>query len=370
VTVDRAGLQGWYLQAMAGRMEELRALCAGLASGDAAAADTAKRVAQALRGSGGTFGFPELSAVAALVETAPPAATYRRVEGLIEYLHRIRGADTSQTVRLEWLARAAGLDGTAAYPDLSAAWSDIAAKSGSTQVALAGRAAAALGLPVADLSKSTRAALRLVPEALIRSAMALPIAEDGDTITVAAADPTMLVAELELTRLTGRRPVFALCPPEDLARFFTALLDVAAEEVVPRRKAPATSDADGPGTILVVDDDPGSLLLARRVLEKSGYAVVDASNGVEALDRLRVEPSVALVVADLNMPVLDGLELIWEMRGVPDWSHIPVIVLTGETDELLETKLIEEGADDYLSKPFDPRMFVARVGATMRRAEG
>jgi two-component system alkaline phosphatase synthesis response regulator PhoP len=77
---------------------------------------------------------------------------------------------------------------------------------------------------------------------------------------------------------------------------------------------------------------------------------------------------VALVVADLNMPELDGLELIWEMRDVPEWSHIPVIVLTGETDDVLETKLIEEGADDYLCKPLDPRLFAARVGATIRRA--
>jgi DNA-binding response OmpR family regulator len=121
--------------------------------------------------------------------------------------------------------------------------------------------------------------------------------------------------------------------------------------------------------VLVVDDDPKARLLARRVLEESGYPVIDASNGKEALERLEDEPSVALVVADLDMPVLDGLELIWEMRDVERWSHIPVIVLTGESDELLETKLIEEGADDYLTKPFDPRMFVERVGAAIRRAE-
>jgi DNA-binding response OmpR family regulator len=75
------------------------------------------------------------------------------------------------------------------------------------------------------------------------------------------------------------------------------------------------------------------------------------------------------VVADLNMPEMDGLELLWEMRADPDLSHIPVIVLTGETDEILETKLIEEGADDYVCKPLDPRLFLARVGATIRRAD-
>jgi CheY-like chemotaxis protein len=353
---------------MAGRIEELRRLREGLAAGQSAAIDAAKRVGQALRGSGGTFGFPELSAVANLVEAAPPAATYRRVEGLIEYLHRMRQTGTPSPVHAEWLAHAAGVESNGAYPDIAAAWSGIAAKGGLAASALAARAGATLGLQVADLSKPSRSALRLVPEALIRSALALPVAEDGETVTVAAADPTLLTAELELTRLTGRRPIFTLAPPEELARSFVALLEVQAEDVAPRRRV-APGESGMLGTILVVDDDPGSRLLAQRVLEKSGYSVVDAGNGAEALDRLRADPAVALVVADLNMPVLDGLELIWEMREAPRWSHIPVIVLTGETDELLETKLIEEGADDYLSKPFDPRMFVARVGATIRRAE-
>jgi DNA-binding response OmpR family regulator len=127
------------------------------------------------------------------------------------------------------------------------------------------------------------------------------------------------------------------------------------------------SGAAAPNTVLVVDDDPGARLLARRVLEKSGYAVVDASDGLEAIESLRADASIRLVVADLNMPAMDGLELIWHIRDDEQRSHIPIIVLTGETDELLEAKLIEEGADDYLSKPFDPRMFVARVGATIRR---
>jgi CheY-like chemotaxis protein len=354
---------------MGARIDELRRLRDGLAAGEADAADAVWRVAQALRGSGGSFGFPELSAVAALVEAASPSEIVRSTEGLIEYLHRIRHAGpTPPPVHAEWLARAAAVPASGAtYPDIAAAWDDIAAKSGSTGSALAARAGRLLGVEVADLSKPARSALRLVPEALMRSALLLPLAEDPDTVTVAAADPTLLTAELELRRLTGRRPVLAVAPPDELAHAFVALLDVGVEESTRRRKS-AASDGT-PGTVLVVDDDPGARLLARSVLEKSGYTVVEAGDGREALDILRSDPSVVLVIADLDMPVLDGLELIWQMRDVEAWSHIPVIVLTGETDELLETKLIEEGADDYLSKPFDPRMFVARVGATIRRAE-
>jgi PleD family two-component response regulator len=201
----------------------------------------------------------------------------------------------------------------------------------------------------------------------MRGAAVLPILEDAATVTVAAADPTSLTTEIELTRLTGRRPVFVVAPPDALAHALAAVLDSAAAESNPRRRIAGPSNG-APGKVLLVDDDIASRLLARSVLEKHGHSVVEAGNGMEALDRLRSEASVTLVVADLNMPELDGLELIWEMRDVAEWSHIPVIVLTGETDDLLETKLIEEGADDYLSKPLDPRLFAARVGATIRRA--
>jgi putative two-component system response regulator len=117
-----------------------------------------------------------------------------------------------------------------------------------------------------------------------------------------------------------------------------------------------------------VDDDPGARLLTRTLLQKGSYAVEEAGDGLEALERLRVTEHVGLVVVDLNMPNMDGLELIWEMRA-GESSDVPVIVVTGETDEVLEAKLIEEGADDYVRKPLDPRLFLARVAATMRRAE-
>ena len=366
LTVDRESLRSWYLEAMGRRIGELREFREGLIVSDPATFDGARRVAQALRGSGGTFGFPELSAVAALVEASTDADTLRRVEGLIEYLHGLRPAEPSPPpVHTEWLARAAGVADGAPYPDLASAWHDVSAQSGLGERLLAERSAARLGLRAADLSTSSRSALRLVPEALMRRAAVLPVLEDVTTVTVAAADPTSLTTELELTRLTGRRPVFVVAPPAALASALAALLDAAAEVGSRRRTRPPGEVA--PGKVLIVDDDPASRMLARTVLQKHGHAVVEAGNGLEALERLRSEPSVSLVVADLNMPELDGLELLWEMRDVPEWSHIPVIVLTGETDDLLETKLIEEGADDYICKPLDPRLFAARVGATIRR---
>lgn len=366
---DPQSLKAWYRQAMARRIDELRGLRAGLAASDPAACDGVRAVAQALRGSGATFGFPELSDVAGLVETASDAQLRRRVEGLVEHLLAVSADEPGRSLHCEWLVLAAGIEPGegAAFDDLVAAWREVSRLSGLDGDALAARAAVRLALGKADLERAGRAPLRLVPEALMRRELVLPVAEDSATITVASADPTSLPVERELMRLTGRSPVFVIAPPDALGRTLDALLDHPAASPPAPRRAAAASDGDS-GRILLVDDDAGSRLLARTVLEKRGYTVVEAGDGVEALHRLGHEEQVALVVADLNMPHMDGLELIWELRGNSAWAQIPVLVLTGENDEVLEAKLIDEGADDYVCKPLDPRLFLARVKATIRRA--
>jgi len=367
---DRERLRAWYRQAMARRADELRALREGLVARDASACDDARAVGQALRGSGATFGFPDLTAVAGLVERSSDKDILRRTEGLIEHLlGLVNAAGGGELVYAEWLMLAAGVDPEpSGFADLGSAWKRASERSGLSTSQLAERAAKRLTIGSSDLERPSRAALRLVPEALMREQLVLPLSEDSERIKVATADPCALLTELELTRLTGREPTLVIAPPEVLGQVLAGLLDGGKAEPAARRRV-VVSEGGGPETVLVVDDDGSSRLLARTVLEKRGYAVVEAADGAQALDRLRDERHVALVVADLNMPEMDGLELLWEMRATADWSQIPVIVLTGETDEVLETKLIEEGADDYVCKPLDPRLFLARVGATIRRAE-
>lgn len=146
------------------------------------------------------------------------------------------------------------------------------------------------------------------------------------------------------------------------------------EERPPSVKAtlaePATAAAAVAGRIgvLVVDDEPSARLLVRALLEKRGFDTVEAADGVEALEVIRQHDHIGLAVVDLNMPRMDGLELIWELRDARAWADLPVIVVTGESDEILETQIMEEGADDYIRKPLDPRLFLARVEATLRRA--
>lgn len=381
MALDREGLKLWYRGALARRLVELRGLRADLAAGRAEAYDAARSVAQALRGSGATFGFPRLSVVAAQVESAPDRSVLRRTDGLIEQVRRLSardGAASEETVGAEWLDLAAGGDGAVErlFPALPDAWREVAETRGLTERELARRVAERYGLRPASLSRPGRAALRLVPEALIRSALVLPMSEDSELITVATADPTDLELEMELARLTGRAPIFTVASPTELERAISTLLegDSPRQGTEARARAraarPATGTTEGAlERVLVVDDEPAARLLARAVLEKGGYRVEEAGDGQEALQRLESAAPVGLVVADLNMPRLDGLELIWEMRSAPRWSHVPVIVVTGATDPVLETKLIEEGADDYIHKPLDPRLFLARVAATIRRAE-
>ena len=119
-------------------------------------------------------------------------------------------------------------------------------------------------------------------------------------------------------------------------------------------------------TILVVDDEPRIVQLVRDYLEHGGFTVLTASDGPSALRTARTgRPD--LVVLDLTLPGLDGLDVARSLRrdGV-----VPIIMLTARTEESDKLVGLELGADDYMTKPFSPKELVARVRAVLRRAEG
>jgi DNA-binding response OmpR family regulator len=118
-------------------------------------------------------------------------------------------------------------------------------------------------------------------------------------------------------------------------------------------------------TVLVVDDEAKIVQLARDYLEHAGFAVLTASDGLEAVEAARRRHP-DLVVLDLGLPGLDGLEVTRELRRD---SSIPIVMLTARDDELDKLLGLELGADDYLTKPFSPRELVARVKAVLRRTE-
>jgi two-component system, OmpR family, alkaline phosphatase synthesis response regulator PhoP len=118
-------------------------------------------------------------------------------------------------------------------------------------------------------------------------------------------------------------------------------------------------------TILVVDDEPKIVQLARDYLEHAGFAVVTAPDGRSALDEVRRRHP-DLVVLDLGLPQLDGLDVT---RSIRRDSNLPIVMLTARDDEVDKLVGLELGADDYLTKPFSPRELVARVKAVLRRTE-
>ena len=117
--------------------------------------------------------------------------------------------------------------------------------------------------------------------------------------------------------------------------------------------------------ILVVDDEPRIADICRDYLERAGFTVVTAGNGVDALTIARTQQP-DLIVLDLGLPKMDGLDVT---RALRKYSNVPIIMLTARVEEGDKLAGLELGADDYLTKPFSPRELVARVRAVFRRTD-
>ena len=116
--------------------------------------------------------------------------------------------------------------------------------------------------------------------------------------------------------------------------------------------------------ILVVDDESRMRKLVRDFLEKQNFDVLEAGDGSEALDIFFEHQDIALIILDVMMPKMDGWQVCRELRG---YSKVPIIMLTARSDERDELQGFELGVDEYISKPFSPKILVARVEAILRR---
>ena len=119
--------------------------------------------------------------------------------------------------------------------------------------------------------------------------------------------------------------------------------------------------------IMVVDDDTRIRKLVKDFLEKDHFYVLEASNGEEAMDLFYENPDTALVLLDVMMPDMDGWQVLREIR---ETSKVPIIMLTARADERDELKGFELGVDEYIAKPFSPKILMARVEAILRRTKG
>ena len=119
--------------------------------------------------------------------------------------------------------------------------------------------------------------------------------------------------------------------------------------------------------ILVVDDEVRMRTLIRDFLAKKGYTVLEAGDGVEAMDLFFDEKNISLIILDVMMPRMDGYKTCKEIRN---YSKVPIIMLTAKGEEQDELQGFELGADEYITKPFSPKFLVARVEALLRRTYG
>ena len=116
--------------------------------------------------------------------------------------------------------------------------------------------------------------------------------------------------------------------------------------------------------ILVVDDESRMRKLVNDFLSRKNYEVIEAGDGEEAIDKFYADKDIALVILDVMMPKMDGWQVCREIR---QYSKVPIIMLTARSDERDELLGFELGVDEYISKPFSPKILVARVEAILRR---
>ncbi|MCQ2508349.1 MAG: response regulator transcription factor, partial [Dorea sp.] len=117
--------------------------------------------------------------------------------------------------------------------------------------------------------------------------------------------------------------------------------------------------------ILLVDDESRMRKLVRDFLERDGYCVLEAGDGMEAMDLFYKENEIALVILDVMMPRMDGWQTLREIRQN---SQVPVIMLTARSSERDELQGFDLGVDEYIAKPFSPKILMARIAAILKRS--
>lgn len=123
-----------------------------------------------------------------------------------------------------------------------------------------------------------------------------------------------------------------------------------------------------PKKILIIEDERDILQLVKLYLEKEGYRTVTAATGTEGLNSAK-QHKPDLLVLDLMLPEIDGLEVCKRLRSAPETAMLPIIMLTAKAEETDQVIGLELGADDYVTKPFSPKALVARVKALLRRVD-
>lgn len=279
-----------------------------------------------------------------------------------------------ETTIRHWLtvvARAAGLRGAKALSmgsetETETAWSRVMRQTGIGSWELAEVIARHFKLTVADLESRAPQAHNLIPGSLARRLGVLPLAYSDRSLDVATADPVSLHIERELGLISDRTVKYEVAPPAAIREAIEDTYEHDGEAAPETPYEISELEALGVSRVLVVDDDPEMRVLLRRALEEGPFEVTEAENGEAALQKLE-EGGIDLVTLDLNLPGMKGTEVLERIRRRPRSRELPVVVATGYGDPEIEIRLFEAGADDFVVKPVDPRRFLLRVEAVLRR---
>ncbi|TWI04575.1 response regulator receiver domain-containing protein [Luteimonas cucumeris] len=120
--------------------------------------------------------------------------------------------------------------------------------------------------------------------------------------------------------------------------------------------------------VLVIEDEEDIALIVRFLLERQGFVVEHVADGRAGLERIESGPAPDLVLMDYMLPFRDGMELVERLRAQAGWSSVPVLMLTAKARETDIVRALEIGADDYVTKPFQPEELLARIRRLLRRS--
>ena len=129
----------------------------------------------------------------------------------------------------------------------------------------------------------------------------------------------------------------------------------------------ATRVRAAPPRVIVAEDDVEMAHVLSFLLQREGYEVEVVRDGKAAIDRTRSGPPVDLVLLDVMMPYISGLQVVRELRAAPGWEGVPVIIVSGKSSETDVVAAMEAGANDYVTKPFRPRELIARARGQIAR---